>query len=192
MESVDYEITKQSKKVYESLKNKPDNALQEIKMKYSMVYCVSMLFYKIGLFVSVYILNLQLANPKLFDSKDIVNSVTNSFLTKDIITVIGNYYITNAKYVLSIIPDKQYHNFVKKEKVMTVNPFSSSVSIAEMFKTVTQDNYNLLTKDYDNKMLILIALDKIKNENVAVKKHDINHYGSVYYDGVYRWKKRHN
>ena len=189
VQSVDYEITKQSKKVYESLKNKPDNALQEIKMKYSMVYCMSMLFYKIGLFVSVYILNLQLANPKLFDSKDIVNSVTNSFLTKDIITVIGNYYITNSKYVLSGIPDKQYHNFVKKEKVMTVNPFSSSVSIAEMFKTVTQDNYNLLTKDYDNKMLILIALDKIKNENVAVKKHDINHYGSVYYDGVYDGKK---
>jgi hypothetical protein len=189
VESVEYEINKQSKKIYDNLKNKPANALQEIKTKYSMVYCMSMLFYKIGLYVSVYILNLQLANPKLFDSKDMVTSVTNSFLTKEIITVIGNYYITNSKYVLSGIPDKQYHNFVKKEKVMTVKPFSSSVSIAEMFKTVTQDNYNLLIKDYDNKMLILIALDKIKNENVAVKKHDIKHYGSVYYDGMYDGKR---
>ncbi len=72
---------------------------------------------------------------------------------------------------------------------MTINPFSSSVSIADMFKTVTQDNYNLLTKDYDNKMLILISLDKIKNENVAVKKYDIEHYGSVYSDIEYDGKR---
>lgn len=189
LESVQNEINAQSKRTYDKLLNKPANALQDIKTKYSMIYCMSMLFYKIGLYVSVYILNLQLANPKLFDTNDIVTNVTNSFLTKDIVTVIGKYYIKNSTYVLAGVPDKQYHNFVKKEKVMTINPFSSSVSIGDMFKTVTQDNYNLLTKDYDNKMLILIALDKIKNENVAVKKYDIEHYGSVYSDIEYDGKR---
>jgi hypothetical protein len=146
--------------------------------KYS-IYISSLLFYRIGLFVSVMMLQFQLSNPELFEltKDDYTNSIINLFTKQNILVEVGNYLNNN-----SIDQERFYQNgadyypfFTKKDTVKTT-PFNGSMKIVSILTSVAYDNYSLLSQKY--KPDIILAKFSVKNSNVVLQK-NMAQYGSV-------------
>ena len=143
------------------------------------VYISSLLFYRMGLFISVMMLQFQLSNPELFElsNDDYANSIITLFTKQNILTEVGRYLNDNSiqQERFTQTASDYYPFFTKKDTVRTA-PFNGNMKIISILSSVAYDNYNILTKKH--KPEIILAKFSLKNSNVTLQK-NMAQYGSV-------------
>ena len=156
-----------------------DNIAEKVRIEVNTTYITSMVCYKVGVLVSVIMLQLQLRNPQLFgDETAYITSFSNILNQEMVINAISEYTKENSVEKLS--SKTSYQDFVTKKNVVPVKPFASVLRQTKninILRSVMEDNYKRLLET--EKVDIILAKHKLKNSNVNVMQREIDHYGSV-------------
>lgn len=187
IDAVEKELKKEKENTLKVLKNAaqrqnkklPTNIDNNVSTEINITYVTSLVCYKIAVLISVFMLQLQLSNPKLFGDE---NSYAASFVSissqPSLLAVIANY-ISEKFY--AVLPGKlSYEDFITKKNIVPVAPFTSIVRQTKnitMMHSVLEDNYKGLLKS--EKVDIILAKHSLKNNNVVKMQHNVSHYGSV-------------
>lgn len=153
--------------------------IEKIRTEINSTYIMSMVCYKVAVFASVFMLQLQLNNPQLFGENEAYIKSFSSIIKQQIMLD------TIAKYVSDNIYEKfqgdyNYIDLILKKNIVPVGPFSSASRMTKNFtvlESVMEDNYKKLLKS--EAVDIILAKHSLKNSNVTVMQKDVNHYGSV-------------
>ena len=147
---------------------------------YNTLYVMSMVCYKVAIFVSVFMLQLQLNEPSLFvnDTTKYVEKFTKIFHNSDFKNTVYDYIRQN-----SIIVINNKIDFLSKE-IIPIGPFSDmnsmKITISTMAKKIVEENYKKLL--ISEKVDIIFAKHLHSQSKIVSSNEKLKYYGSVKVD----------
>jgi hypothetical protein len=156
-------------------KGKIDN--EKIRVEVNTTYITSMVCYKVAVFASVFMIQLQLKNPVLFGENDAYIKSFVSILKQQ------NVLDTVASYIKDNVIERykgNYNDLIVKKNIVPIGMFNSvprTTKNLNILESVLEDNYkNLLNSE---KVDIILAKHSLKNSNVVKMQRSLVHYGSI-------------
>lgn len=180
IDTVKSELLVEKSKIVRALETKVGKGklnTEKIRIEVNTTYITSMVCYKVAVFASVFMLQLQLKNPQLFGE--------NEAYIKSFVSIVKQQIVLDA--VASYIKDNvieryqgSYNDLIMKKKVVPIGMFNSvprSTANLNILESVLEDNYkNLLNSE---KVDIILAKHSLKNSNVVTMQRNVVHYGSI-------------
>ena len=150
---------------------------EKIRVEVNTTYITSMVCYKVAIFASVFMLQLQLKNPQLFgENEAYIKSFVSILKQQNVLNTIANYISDNVieRHI------GNYNDLITKKNIVPIGMFNSvprTTKNLSILESVLEDNYKALL--ISEKVDIILAKHSLKNSNVVAMQKNVMHYGSI-------------
>jgi hypothetical protein len=180
IDTVKSELLLEKNKIVRALETKVGKGklnTEKIRVEVNTTYITSMACYKVAVFASVFMLQLQLKNPQLFgENEAYIKSFVSILKQQNVLNTIGNYVSEN-------IVERHtgnYNDLITKKNIVPIGMFKSvprTTKNLNILESVLEDNYKSLL--ISEKVDIILAKHSLKNNNVVKMQKNVVHYGSI-------------
>jgi hypothetical protein len=180
IDTVKTELLLEKSKIVRALETKVGKGklnTEKIRVEINTTYITSMVCYKVAVFASVFMLQLQLKNPQLFgENEAYIKSFVSILKQQNVLNAIASYIGDN------VIERHQgnINDLITKKNIVPIGMFNSvprTTKNLNILESVLEDNYKaLLTSE---KVDIILAKHSLKNNNVVTMQKNVVHYGSI-------------
>ena len=180
IDTVKTELLLEKSKIVRALETKVGKGklnTEKIRVEINTTYITSMVCYKVAVFASVFMLQLQLKNPQLFgENEAYIKSFVSILKQQNVLNAIASYIGDN------VIERHQgnINDLITKKNIVPIGMFNSvprTTKNLNILESVLEDNYkSLLTSE---KVDIILAKHSLKNNTVVTMQKNVVHYGSI-------------
>ena len=180
IDTVKSELLLEKSKIVRALETKVGKGklnTEKIRVEINTTYITSMVCYKVAVFASVFMLQLQLKNPMLFgENEAYIKSFVSILKQQNVLNAIASYIGDN------VIERHQgnINDLITKKNIVPIGMFNSvprTTKNLNILESVLEDNYKSLLNS--EKVDIILAKHSLKNSNVVTMQKNVLHYGSV-------------